>query len=369
MIPLVRRFIRKQWRRFFITSLGVGLTVMLMLFLMSLYQGVKRGATSYVANCPADIWICQKNSTNILRSSSFLSVSLGEKIKETRGVSQVTGILRLLATADLNNTPVTFFLLGIDPQSSLAKPRTLVKGSADLHSQEIIVDQTLAAKFNLHLNDSLNVQGTNFRIIGITKATNAVIAQFCFTTVHDARKILGFSGFVSFFLIGSDKHVPLGKVIKNLKNKFPDLAFFSKKQFVANNINELKTGLLPVLLTVAFLGIIIGAAIILLMLYSSVLEKREDYAVLKAIGASHGFLARFVFKQSLLIALVGSLAGLFLYLAGAPVIVYFVPSVALHFTWQEAITVAGVALVMAGAGVWVPIHQLSKIYPTEVFRA
>ena len=44
------------------------------------------------------------------------------------------------------------------------------------------------------------------------------------------------------------------------------------------------------LTVIAFFGGILGMAIITLMLYSSVIEKRENFALLKAIGASHKYL-------------------------------------------------------------------------------
>jgi len=48
MIPIARRMIWREKTRFFITAAGLGLTAMLMMFLLGVYEGVKRGSTGYV---------------------------------------------------------------------------------------------------------------------------------------------------------------------------------------------------------------------------------------------------------------------------------------------------------------------------------
>ena len=111
MVPLARRMIKGSKSKTLITILGVGFIIMLILFLVGIFEGVKIGSTGYVVNSTADIWICQKNSTNLLRSSSFMSSSIGQKIYRLADIEKVAGILRVLVTAEINNQKLHYLTL------------------------------------------------------------------------------------------------------------------------------------------------------------------------------------------------------------------------------------------------------------------
>lgn len=366
---IVWKILWKERTRFLITVAGVGFSAMLILFLFGVYEGVKAGATRYVADSPAKIWICQNNSNNLLRSSSFLKASLNDAIQQTEEVDEVTGILRVLVTATIHDRPFTLFVFGFDPESKLSAPSMLMRGHSDIHSGDIILDKAFARKHRLTMGDSIQIQGKTFRVSGICEGTNTIVAQFAFTTLRDAQKLLGFSDIVSFFLISTTGKIRIEDVILSLKKRFPELAVFTKRVFIQNNLQEMSTGVLQILGTIALFGIIIGAAVITLMLYGSILEKREDYALFKALGANQKYLVSLVLWQSLLLATMGFAFGLLFNISISPLIIRFVPEMTLIFSWQAAVTVFVLCLCVGALGSWMPIHKIRYIYPAEVFRA
>jgi putative ABC transport system permease protein len=369
MVPVAWRLIWKDKSRFFITVGGIGFTVLLILFLFGVYEGVKIGATSYVANNNADIWICQKNSTNLLRSSSFLSTKLENDIKNVNGVSKTSPILRVLATAEINDKKVTMFIFGYKPDIELGKPPFLENGSTHIKSGEIILDKAFAAKHNFSIGNSLLIQGQKFKVAGISSETNAIVAQFAFTTLQDAQNLIDLPQVCSFYLIKNHPDIGSDLVIKELQNRFPNLAIFSGEEFTSNNLEEMQAGVLPVLWTIAILGTFTGIAVIALMLYSSVLEKKEDYALLKAIGASQRYINFLVIKQSLFGAIFGFFLGLVVNSISSPLISELVPEISLFLTGISVGSVFIISILICSLGSLIPIQKLAKIYPGEVFRA
>ena len=89
MVPIARRVLFAAKVKFLLTVLGVGTVLMLILFLVAIFEGVKEGSTGYIVNSPAEIWICQKNSTNLLRSSSFIYSSKCQEIEKLRNIKNV----------------------------------------------------------------------------------------------------------------------------------------------------------------------------------------------------------------------------------------------------------------------------------------
>jgi len=369
MVQLAWKMIRREKARFLITVGGVGFTVMLMLFLFGIYEGVKQGATSYVLNSPADIWVCQKNSTNLLRTSSFMPSAFEIELSGVKGVDGSTGILRVLATANISGKSVTLFVFGFDPMSRLGAPSLFIQGNSAIRSGEIILDRAFAAKHRLTAGDSLQIQGLTFRVSGISEGSNAIVAQFAFTTLKDAQRLLGLPDIVSFFLLKADEKQNVLALVESLRERFQFLSIFSKEEFIKNNLQEMETGVLPVLWTIALFGAMVGVSIITLLLYGSILERREDYALLKAVGARQRFLILLVLQQSLLGTLAAFVFGLLMNIVCAPLLIKAVPEIFLHFTLRDTVAVFAASLFIGALGSWGAIQKLARIYPAEVFRA
>jgi len=368
MIPFVRRIIWKEKSRFFITISGVGFSIMLILFFFELFEGIKKGAVSYIESTSGDIWISNKNSTNLMRTSSFLYSSLKSELKNFNEVGDISSILQVITTTHIGKKAVTLLILGIDTESNLASPQKIITGNSTIHKGEIIIDKAFAAKHNLILNDTLMFDHKKFLVCGISEGTNLLVSQFAFVTLKDAQKLLGLPGVISFFVaeLKSGENVDIFK--KKINEQLPNLSAYDKQEFIENNLEELRSGVLPVLGTVAVVGAIIGAAVVTLMLFSSVMDKREDYALLKAIGASHNYISLLVFKQSILSSISGFFIGLFLNFICAPFITNIVPELTLHTNWHITITIFIVSLMIGIIGSLAPLRKLAVIYPGEVFR-
>lgn len=368
MIPVACRMLWREKVRFFITAGSLGLITMLMMFLFGVYEGVREGSTGYVRDSQVGIWVCENNSTNLLRSSSFMPATLEEEFKNIQAVESVSGILRVLVAAKIGEEPVTLFVFGFDPSKSLGRPIRIIQGTSMIDSSELIVDKAFAAKYKLNLGDSIVLKGHSFKIAGIGEGTNVVVTQFVFATLEDTQKLLGFEGVISFYLLSLRPGYAPESVIQILEDGHPSLSFFDRKEFIQNNLDELKTGVLPIFWTIALLGEIIGTAIIALMLYGSILEKREDYTLLKALGAPQKYLLTLILKQSFVASLSGFLIGLTLNLTLSPILVKLVPELIVATTSGSMLVIFAASMLVGAAGSWAPAQKLARIFPMEVFR-
>ena len=368
MNNIVVRMLMRERSRTLITIAGTGTLLLLMLFLAGIYEGVKNGSTGFIRHSSAQIWACQKNSNNLLRSSSFLSNSTAEELAAVSGVKKVEAILRLLATAEIHNKNITAFIFGIPLESELSSP-PIVRGRPVPNLGEIILDQSIVKKYNLDLGDTIRLNGDPFILAGISRETNATVAQFSFITLTNAEQILGFESISSFFLISVDTTIHEKKVLDDLKQNYPELSFYSKEEFIANNLDEMKTGVLPILWTIALLGFITGSAIISLLLYASAQEHREDYALFKALGMSQSRIAFIVLRQALLISFGGYVVALCGYVVCSPILLAFAPEISVDINREMCMVLLGISFLLGCIGSFLSVNKLSNVYPTEVFRA
>lgn len=367
-VPLARRMIALDRLRFAITIAGIGCAVLLMLFLLALYNGVRVESNGYIAERPAQAWVAQDNTTNFIKSSSWVRASAGAALRTAPGVAEVSPILRLITTIDFGVQRTTAIVLGIEPQSTLGRPH-VVDGVDTLSRGELILDRALARRYGAHVGDTLQVQSRRFRLVGLSIGTNAVLTQLAFIPLDDARDLLGFRDVASFFLVRGVSSSAPDALVESLRGRVAHTNVFSQATFAATNMDELRGGLLPILATVAVLGGTVALAVLTLLLYGTMLERREAYAVLKAIGAADGYLTRLIVWQALVAVLGGLAFGTTAYAVCAPITVRLVPVMALAVPWP-ALGVVAVAVVGLGLiGALLPLRRVARIHPAELFRA
>jgi putative ABC transport system permease protein len=369
MIPVARRLLLRNRGGAIVTVAGIAATVALLLFLFAVHDGVKDGSTRYVRTAGVDIWVSQKNSDNILKSSSFLPSSLAEDIGAIDGVAVASPLARVITKADIaGRRSSTLFILAFDPSTKVGAPATLSEGSADLQRRDIILDRSYVEKYSLRLGGPLDIQGKRYRVAGISEGTNALVSQFGFTRFDDAEELLGFDGIASFIVVRVRDVHQRATVAQRIRKAHPDLAVHESPDFIRFHEEEMETGVVPVFATAAFFGAVVAAFIVALMLYNSVLERREDYATLKALGASQRALLRIVLAQALLVTTGGCLLGGIIVAILTPLLLQAVPALAIQYR-ASLIVVLPLALLVGAIAAAVPIRLLRRIYPAEVFRA
>jgi putative ABC transport system permease protein len=353
----------------FITVAAVAATVALQLFLFAVHEGVREGATAYVSGTDVDIWVSEKNSDNILKSSSFLRSSTADEIAAIPGVAAASPLVRVITKAEINGRrSSTLFLFGFDPATRLGAPPHLSSGTAILRPGEIVLDQSFARKYAISVGSIVRIQDHAFRVAGLSEGTNALVSQFAFTRLEDGETLLGLRGIASFILVRIRDPHDAATVASRIRASQPELAVYPADAFVRAHDDEMNSGVLPVFAAAAGFGAVVCVILVALTLYNAVLSRREDYATLKAIGASPGFLLRLVLSQALLATAIGSLGGGLVALGITPLLLRIVPALTLQYS-PRLLFVFPACLIIGAIGAAAPILLLRRIDPEEVFRA
>lgn len=362
MVPLARRLLFRNRGGFLVTVAGVAATVSLLLFLFAVHAGVKDGSTRYVRTAGVDIWIAQKGSDNIIKSSSFVPASLAARVARIDGVTAASPLVRVISKGEIRGRHTsTLFLFGFDPETKLGAPNDV-----ELQPGEIVLDESFARKYALRVGDTLMIQRRPFRIAGLSQGTNALLSQFGFVRFHDGAAILGIQDTASFILVRTKGD--RAAVAQRIREALPGVAVHEADDFTRYHDEELDSGVLPVFFGLAAFGAAVGGLIVALMLYSSALERRDDYATLKALGAGHRYLLRLVVGQSLLVTIAGCIAGVLFMCAITPLLLRAIPTLVLLYLPRHAL-IFPVALAIGALAAVAPLRVLRRIYPGEVFRA
>lgn len=242
-----------------------------------------------------------------------------------------------------------------------------MKGRKEISKGEAIVDHVFFTRNNLKLGDTIKVGERELKIVGVSKGTFAVVYPYIFVTTEDATGIFGTTQYVNYYLVQLSGERPADEtsrdIIDKLKEKDIAVEILTKEKFIQNHKDVINESFNSILFPLVFIGFIIGAAVIGLTLYTITMEKMREYAILKAIGAQNKFLRKIVFKQAVMITLLGFVVGIGLSLLATT----FVPQFAPEFFVEINSTTIGITFAaVVFMGLLAPLIPIS-IHPSVLY--
>ncbi len=298
---------------------------------------------------------------------SFLQESLEQNISEIEGVTSVNKLIGRALTINLKGQHTTIYAIGYNTTTSVGGPWVIVEGSSKPEKREIIVDKVFAIKNNIAIGTSLNISGYEFNVVGISDETNMMIYQYAFIPLEDAAEALNSQGYANFFVVSVEdgsKHVR-----QTIEDEIDGIDVVPKETFMNDNRKLIADSFLPILAVLVAIGFLTGVAVIGLTIYTATIEKTRDYGILKAIGANNFHIYKIIFKQSLIIALLGFAVGVLLFMVSVFLAGEFVPEFSIVITSEVIIGVFLSACAMSLIAAYLPIRRIARIDPLIVFKS
>jgi putative ABC transport system permease protein len=209
------------------------------------------------------------------------------------------------------------------------------------------------------------------RIDALTHGFSSFLGTpFVFTDYRNAEDLLAIPAEQTMFVVVKpDPAASLVQTANGLRERLPEYDVWTTEEFSqrARRFWLLQTGAGGALLLAAVLGFMIGLAIVTQTMYASTMEHVEEFATLKALGATKGYVFRVVAGQSFLCGLIGASLG---FVAVPPT----VAAARRFITWIEAPVwtygVVGATLILlCWLAALLAVRPAIKIEPGRVFRA
>lgn len=368
-LPVVRRMVLHQPLRAAAAALVIGAATTLMLFMDGVTHGVLDGTAAYVGQDDVDLWIARRGTENLIRSSSFLPAALGADLAADPAVAVASPLLRVFVRAEAGDRRLTLLALGIGDPPALGGPHLLADGSGHPGPDGVLLDRGAAHLLAVGIGDSVAINGERHVVRGLSTGTNLLATQIAFLRLERLAVLSGSGAYVSFYLVRLREPADASAFRMRWDGRGDDLAVYGRERFAASSLDEVHAGFRPILTSFAFQGALVAAAVITLVLYGRVMERRAGLAVLLALGARPAYLVRLVLAQALVLAAAG--VGLALLATGAIGLAVdrWVPQLAFAFASESMLRSGGVVFAAAVLGAAFPLARLRRIDPAEVFRA
>ena len=238
--------------------------------------------------------------------------------------------------------------------------------------ETVIVDHSQAGGLGVSsVPLAVEIAGHRAMVIRIAEGFSSFVGTpFIFASLADSRKYIGLGPEeTTFLLVKIAAGADLRQIRGRLREVLPHADVWSREEFSrrAQTYWLTQTGAGGSILLAAMLGFFIGIVVVSQNIYAATMERIEEFATLKAIGASRWYVIRIVWAQALACGLGGCATGL---LIAYPVLRACRHSVSwIEPTWQLSVVVSGSVLIMCTIASTASIRKAISVEPGRVFRA
>lgn len=359
--------------RLAVTLVGILFSIVLVAVQLGLYLGSSRMITGMIERSNSDLWITAFGAKSFEEGGTLLT---SRERHQALAVPGVKAVVPLVVAFNEWRKPgggsTRVLVVGTDAEDGGLAPYNLVNGTLeDIKAPEAVAaDDTYFDELGIKgLGDTAQIGQGRVRIRALTHGIRSFTkSPSVFTPIDRARNLLNIDGDrATFLLVQVEPGADVETVRQQLRERLEGTEVLTKNEFRDRSlVNWLfKTGAGVALIGGALLGVVVGTVIVAQTLYSSTKDHINEFATLRALGSSSGYIHKVILAQAGLSAVLGYVLGMMISLA----LLYASRSspLPLVMTPGLAISLFGLTLGMCAISAVSAIVKVTKIDPATVF--
>src|SRR5688572_5558105 len=359
--------------RLAVTLVGILFSIVLVAVQLGLYLGASKMITDNIDHAKADLWITVYGAKSFEDGGMLLTSRERHQALATPGVKAVIPlIVRFAEWRKPAGGSTRVVIVGSDAEDGGLEPFNLVQGTwEDIKSPEAVaIDKSYFNELGIKgIGDTAQVQNSRVRIRALTDGVRSFTrAPYTYVPLNRARSIFGDSDGVTFYLVQLQPGANVEKVRHDLQGRLEGAEVLTQGEFRDRSLKQwlFRTGAGVALIGGALLGSLVGTVIVAQTLYSSTKDHLGEFATLRALGSSSGYIHQVILAQAGISAVVGYALGISIALTilvlsrNTALPMVMTPGLAF---WLFTLTVGMCAISALSA-----IVKVTKIDPATVFN-
>jgi len=300
-----------------VTLVGILFSVLLVAIQCGLYIGSSNRIASVIDRSDADLWVVPYASKSFDDAAPLPGRERFAALA-TEGVASVHDLVVGFGSwRKPEGGRSAVLVVGTDWRHGGFEPWNLIQGNLDalLAPGAIAIDESYFEDLGIAgLGGSAEINGHRVTVRAVTRGIRSFTTlPYVFTTVQHAREILQYPADRSTFtLLKLAPGADATQVKNRLQQRLSDTEVLSHEEFRTRSLNYwlFKTGAGAALIAGALLGLIVGVVVVAQTLYASTKDHINEFATLRALGASASYIHWVILLQAMMSAVIGYLLGL-----------------------------------------------------------
>ncbi|MEE8252546.1 MAG: ABC transporter permease [Hyphomicrobium sp.] len=360
--------------RLAVTLVGILFAIVLVAVQLGLYLGSSYMITAHIDHANADLWITTYGAKSFEDGGLLLTPRERHQALATPGVKAVIPlIVKFAEWRKPAGGSTRVVIVGTDAEDGGLEPWALVDGTwEDIKAPEsVAVDRTYLKDLGISgIGDTSQIATGRVRVRALTDGVRSFTqSPYAYTTLNRARSLIGVDGErTTFYLVQLEPGADVNAVQQDLRGRLDGAEVLTQEEFRNRSLKQwlFRTGAGVALIGGALLGSLVGTVIVAQTLYSSTKDHLNEFATLRALGSSSGYIHRVILMQAGLSAVMGYILGMTVALGilwlsqGSVLPLVMTPGLAF---WLFTLTVGMCAISALAA-----IFKVMKIDPAVVFN-
>ena len=348
--------------RSLISVIAIAVEVTLILVIVGFSLGMLNDSKQRQAGIGADVMVQPPGASALMGvSSAPVPIKVADVLRKLPHVQVVSPVIMQLSTSGALEV-----LSGIDldTYNQLGAPFRYIAGGPFDKPDEVIVDDYAASSQNLHVGSAITALNHEFHVCGIVEHGKGSRKFFPIQTLQD---LLGAQGKASIFYVKADDAANSDLVAKEIRS-VPGLQQYtvrSMREYLSMLTPESLPGLNKFIDVVVGVSMVIGFIVIFQAMYTAVMERTREIGILKSLGASKFYIVNVVLRETILLAILGTILGIIISFAASHAIVgrFRTLPVVIQTNWIGYAVI--IAIVGAILGALYPAYKAAQKDPID----
>lgn len=378
--PLAWLQLKKEKTRLAVALAGIAFADMLMFVQLGLLDALFDSATKPHQTLQADLVLINPQFQTLISVQSFSR----ERLQQTLAYEGVESVRPLYVNTAQWRNPETqinraILVWGIDPVNPPFDFPEVNQNLDELKQlNKVIFDRASRPEYG-QIADFIEQKG-NVEVLVNQQTIQAVgLFQMGASFGADGNIITSDSTFLKLFserqanqievgLINLSKNADVEKIQSQLKANLPnDVRVLTPQEFAQTEKDYWESGGIGFIFGIGVVvGFIVGIVIVYQILYSDVSEHLPEYATLKAMGYSDGYLMVMLMQEALIMSVLGFLPGMLLSM-GLYQITFAATLLPVVMKVERAVFVLVLTIIMCSFSGLVAMRKLQSADPADVF--
>ncbi len=359
--------------RLIVTLVGILFSIVLVAVQLGLYLGARKMIIDMIEYSNGELWITAYGAKSFEEGGILLTPRERHAALAAPGVAAVVPLVVSFAEwRKPGGGSTNTVIVGSNVEDNGLKAWKIVDGSlASIEAPDgVAVDRSYLGDLGVKgIGDVAQVGDSRVRVRAITEGIRSfTMAPYIFTTLNRARSLLGVpSENSTYFLVQVAPGTNIEHLRKDLAERLPNVEVLTKAEYRDRSLDQwlFSTGAGVALIGGAILGLLVGTVIVAQTLYSSTKDHLNEFATLRALGSSSGYIHKVILAQAGLSAVIGYILGMTI----ALVVVVLSTHTALPIIMTPGLAVSLflLTLFMCAISAVSAIMKVTKIDPAMVF--
>jgi putative ABC transport system permease protein len=372
MIDLAFKNIMRQRTRTTLTTLGILIGIGAIVALGSIAEGLDSAIQSGLELTAGKITVTEKDSGFFGFFGQLTDEDL-DVITSLGGIKEVVPVLVYIEGMGIG-TSYDWQAVGIPPgkgeyfigeNPDFENGRDIYEGE----SMVAVIGKTIADKYNLESGDFFTIKDEDFEIVGVLGMTGiSDIDMGVIVPLEDLQAVLEEDTYMAFYVIPDDvaDTERIADDIEDASDKFDALTSQELARQAGAIVDQVRIFTFGIGAIAAFVG---GLGVMNTMIMS-VMERRREIGVMKAIGATNRVVLQQIITESAMISFIGGVGGILLGLLGALLLSNVIGGgqITATVTPSLALTGLGFALLLGIIGGLYPARKAAMVDPVQALR-